>query len=390
MFSRWCSLVAAAACLISTGLPASQVTREQHPESGINAGALMKLKGDLSGIDCTSDGDCQVVGAFAVSNPKHSVMAIFRTRDGGSTWVQEGLPRRSGELNAVACAADRVCWSVGSTGGFAVPRILRTTNGGATWSVQAIALRGEPMTISCATRSVCVAGGVLSKPGGTRILAPIVTRDAGAAWLPSQLASWLAGASGVSCPSTNVCEVVGTWVSSMGTTGTLGRSANGGRSWVEEKPQVHDAFITSLSSVDCTSIRDCEAVGGESSCQTITSCRSNAPSGGLALTTTDGGAQWSRGDLPTGVRSLQGVWCVSAQDCQAVGLGRSGSAVALRTTNGGTRWSMGSVPAGVGFLNAVSCQSAERCLAVGFDGASWPHLTMAVIRTSDDGVTWSR
>jgi photosystem II stability/assembly factor-like uncharacterized protein len=113
------------------------------------------------------------------------------------------------------------------------------------------------------------------------------------------------------------------------------------------------------------------------------------PVGGLVLHTSDGGTHWSRQGVPKTVKLLEGVWCASSTNCQAVGLGDSGHAVAIHTTDGGATWSIGSLPFRIGILSAVSCQSKEDCVAVGSRGGSWPHLTFEVIRTTDGGIKWS-
>jgi photosystem II stability/assembly factor-like uncharacterized protein len=391
MKSRGFPLLVMTGCLVvSLGtlqIPAGSVVRNVAQRLSIHS--LDEMRGDLSGVACNSSGDCQVVGAFAVPDPKHSIMAVLRTSDGGAAWVKEALPRRSGELNDVTCVSSSSCWSVGSTGGFTIPRILRTTDGGAKWSLQSVALQGEPMAISCGSTRACVAGGVLSKPKGHRILAPLVTHDGGRVWTASQLASWMAGVSGVSCPSPTICEVVGSWNSSMNSTATIGRSDNGGRSWIQQESDLR-AFNTNLASVSCTSASVCEAVGSESGCSTFMKCPGeNVPAGGLVLRTSDGGTHWSRQGVPKSVKFLRGVWCTSSRNCEAVGLGVSGYAVAIHTADGGATWSIGSVPHRIGFLTAVSCESKEDCLAVGFRGGPWPHLTIEVIRTTDGGVKWS-
>ena len=380
-----CLFVSLGAFQMPAGSAGSRVVAHR-----LNIGTLNQLKGDLSSVACSSTGECQVVGAYAVPNPKHSIMAVLRTRDGGATWVQEALPQRSGELNDVTCVFASTCWTVGSTGGFTIPRIFRTTDGGARWSLQAVGLRGEPMAVSCGSTNICVAGGVLSKPKATRDLAPLVTHDAGHVWTASNSAAWMAGTNGVSCPSSLVCEVVGSWVSSMSSSETVGRSDNGGRSWIEQRPDVR-AFNTSLNSISCSSTLVCEAVGAESGCSYLPNCPPslNVPAGGLALHSSDGGAHWIRQGLPKTVRLLQHVWCASSMDCQAVGLSSTRHAVAVRTTDGGSTWSLGRMPSQVGFLSSVSCQNKTKCIAVGFSGESWPHLTIKVIRTTDGGVSWT-
>lgn len=392
-FLRRSWLVAAAVSVaISLGLvtsaPASSLVRNAQGRS-LSISQFQKLKGHLSGVDCFSGERCLAVGALAVRNPKHSLMALLLTTDGGTTWVEEG-PQRGGELDGVTCVSTSDCWSVGSTGGFTIPQILRSTNGGVSWSTQAIAQRGEALTVSCGSISMCVVGGSFTNPTSDRVLAPLVTHDGGLKWAPSKLASWMAGVSGDSCPSASTCEVVGSWVSSMGSSEVVGRSINGGRSWSPQKPSVH-AYNTSLESVDCTSASICEAVGAEAGCPQFPKLcgNENVTAGGLALRTTDRGAKWIQEHIPKIVRILQSVWCASPKVCLAVGLRSNGTAVALHTSDAGSTWLIGSLPPGVGFLDSVSCRSTDDCVAVGFDGGSWPEGTLAIVRTGDGGVKWT-
>jgi hypothetical protein len=198
----------------------------------------------------------------------------------------------------------------------------------------------------------------------------------------------MAGISSVSCPTSTTCEVVGSWDSSMGSSEVVGRSSNGGASWTDQTPRMGYPS-TGLDSISCTSKLDCTAVGSVSSCVGPLGCRrNNLPVGGLVIRTSDGGSRWMGQVVPRTVRDLLSVWCVSTNDCQAIGLDGERDAVAIHTTNGGSSWSTGSFPSNTATLESVSCQSAKVCLAVGWHGGG-PNQLFEVFRTSDGGVKWS-
>jgi hypothetical protein len=193
MRSRGFPLPVIAVCLAAVNLWTRQVPAGSAVAQYLSSRSLDEMKGDLSGVACDVSGHCQIVGAFAVPNPKHSLMAVLSTSNGGASW-KRGASSAFGELNGVTCVSSSSCWSVGSTGGFTIPRLLRTTDGGAEWSLQSVALHGEPLAISCGATSTCVVGGVLSEPNATRTSAPLVTHDGGDVWTASHPASWMAGA----------------------------------------------------------------------------------------------------------------------------------------------------------------------------------------------------
>jgi hypothetical protein len=78
----------------------------------------------------------------------------------------------------------------------------------------------------------------------------------------------------------------------------------------------------------------------------------------------------------SGLVTLNGVSCVDATHCVAVGT-TSSSTAAIEATTDGSTWVAQTVPAGMSFLSSVSCVDSTHCFAVG-DG---------IIATTD-GSTW--
>ena len=93
--------------------------------------------------------------------------------------------------------------------------------------------------------------------------------------------------------------------------------------------------IGDVQSVSCSSASDCVAVGGNLN-------NKAKPISLDAIYTTDGGATWSQGVLPTdsGIDELSDVSCSSTTDCIAVGIATSLSGGgAFLTADGGATWS---------------------------------------------------
>ena len=122
--------------------------------------------------------------------------------------------------------------------------------------------------------------------------------------------------------------------------------------------------------------------------------------------TTDGGATWTLfSNLPTvpstsiGTYELNGISCVSADSCVAVGglNGGSGPARVITTTDGGATWSLSASAAlsGVQQLMDVSCLPASgggtTCYGAGITFASDSGTAESLVLASqDDGATWAQ
>jgi len=172
---------------------------------------------------------------------------------------------------------------------------------------------------------------------------------------------------GVSCVSTSDCFAVGDAIyGAQGSTEkTLTERWNGtGWSIVPSANQAGSA-ISELDGVSCVSATFCVAVGFS---------QPNMATPGDALVEQWNGRTWSIVERPVGV--LQGVSCTSATFCIAVGGG------SLQRWNGKT-WSITKNPPQFGA--AVSCTSAMNCFAVNAEGgagsfvARWNGKTWAIV-----------
>jgi hypothetical protein len=188
------------------------------------------------------------------------------------------------------------------------------------------------------------------------------------------------GIQSVSCVSTTSCTGVGAFLTKAGITDTLAEAWNG-KSWRKQKTpnppsDTVPAVSPALSGVSCPAAGFCEAVGSFGSGTT----------GGLLADTWDG-TSWTSQTIPSPVGStsvaLVSVSCASATFCEAVGLSSTGFGdEPLAEAWDGTSWQVQSVPAPAGqtfeVLDGVSCVSASFCEAVGspsfadvWNGASW-------------------
>lgn len=222
--------------------------------------------------------------------------------------------------------------------------------------------------------------------------AALVSTDGGDSWkgyatLPSTL-----DASAISCVSASVCWAAG----SSWTTGTpaVAETTDGTKSWTDMTPTAWATATFTPSAIDCVTATTCWLAGTDNS--------TNLYEPAVA-STTDGGASWTTySNLPTfissdpnGTYSLNGISCVSAISCVAVGgLNEAdGTATVISTTDGGTTWSRSTDPGLTGLqqLFSVSCLPSASatgnptCFAAGtITAAAGP----AVVVSYDGGATW--
>ncbi len=221
--------------------------------------------------------------------------------------------------------------------------------------------------------------------------ADVVTTDGGQTWngyadLPSSLM-----VTAISCVSTTVC-----WVSGPGAEDQpeVAETTDGGQTWTDMTPSGWQGAGYSWwpNSIDCVTATTCWLAG-----ETANSLQDPE-----VAETTDGGATWTTfTNLPTfaspdpnGTYLLNGISCVSALECVAVGgLNESdGTATVISTVDGGATWSRSSDP----MLSAVQQLFDVSCLPV---SAGLPVCTAAadalqaagpvVLRSTDGGATWS-
>jgi hypothetical protein len=199
------------------------------------------------------------------------------------------------------------------------------------------------------------------------------------------------GLSAITCVSVSDCWAAGYSFDQNGNARPL-IEQNTGSGWrVVSSPSPSGSTDSELQGLACVSADDCWAVG-----------YSIEASGGSRQTLIEhyGGSGWGIVSSPNPSGStdtlLYGVACVGADDCWAVGLSAQG---ALMEHDGGGGWSIVSSPAAGSQLRAVTCVNASDCWAVGgsasntfaehYDGRGWSAVLSPVLSATGGGVLLS-
>ena len=266
------------------------------------------------------------------------------TTNGGETWTgYADLPSTLFPAEAISCPSTSVCWATGQgNDGQAV--VAESTDGGQTWTDVTPAAWGDTEvadTIDCPSATTCWIGGFNwdpFSPPGTNSMTPWIasTTDGGATWTTSP-----------NLPTFTPYDPNGTYT---------------------------------ISGISCLSALNCVAVGGLNE------------GDGLAqvISTTDGGATWSRSTDPTlsGLQDLFSVSCVPGASglpvCSAAGTAlQAAGPVAVTSTDGGATWSGMETYDNTGWLSSISCADSQHCWAAGSG------TTVALVGTDNGGASWS-
>jgi hypothetical protein len=184
----------------------------------------------------------------------------------------------------------------------------------------------------------------------------------------------------VSCRSSTACTAVGYYLDRAGLYVPLAETWNGS-SWAQQAaPSPAGAQVPGLDGVSCVSASFCEAVG-------ISDESVLSESTGFAEMWN--GSSWSLQSAPSpaGATSvvLKAVSCISASFCEAVGSYTADDAIlSLAEEWNGIAWTVQSTPDQAGVtatqLDGVSCVSTTFCQAVDFYGG---------IAAAWDGTSWT-
>jgi len=242
----------------------------------------------------------------------------------------------------------------------------------ASWSSQSVPYpmwnNGYLAGVACPSATLCVAVGGYTNPTG-QSLALVQTWN-GAKWTMSNTPA-VAGATGaslssVSCTSVTSCVAVGTWTNKYGFQNTLAESWAGTTWKVMTTVNVHLAQSSVLNSVKCVSSGSCVAVGASSQ---------QIGSNSVGLIERLIGSAWSIVASPklSGATdtSLSAVSCSSSSACTAVGfyMKRDGVQWSLVERLVGTAWTILMFPEPAGatnsYLDAVVCAGSVACIAAG-------------------------
>lgn len=250
---------------------------------------------------------------------------------------------------------------------------------------------GEIHSVSCSSADACTAVGTFVSRAGLYVT--LAERWNGTSWTRKAMPNPASDVSsvdspllqGVSCPSANFCETVGTI--SMGVvepSQAVIADVWNGLSWsAQSVPMPAGTTSANLDAVSCASANFCVAVGSYTD-----------SSGRWALAEGWNGLSWQLQSTPVPAGNLvrfQGVSCITATSCEAVGsfnASSSGTYVGLGAVWDGKTWQLQAMPA-ADLVTAVSCTSATFCEAVGgnvtavWDGASWTSQTAPALASAN-------
>jgi hypothetical protein len=334
----------------------------------------------LAGVSCLSGTDCVAVGTQGDS--RVGAAPLIESWN-GTAWSVQKLPGFTPvfeTLGGVSCVSATDCTGVG-TASFSGTGALFVFWNGTQWLVNAEYAPGAQLLgVSCPSAGFCVAVGA-HPPAQGRGAATLVmsgTFDAGFGVVasPSPAPYWNQ-LTGVSCVSDSDCVAVGWTIHSTTTQKrkTLIESWNG-TSWSVVKSPNRDSHTDTnqLNGISCLSATDCVAVGSSQGLKT-------GPA--RTLIETWNGSSWSITRSPDKGAALDnrlnGITCLTGTDCAAVG--DSGDRTLAESWNG-TAWTV--VPSAnkgpansantANQLAGVSCEPAgTTCVAVG--GRSVPGAT---------------
>jgi hypothetical protein len=343
------------------------------------------LTTSLEGVSCPSPTTCTAVGSYQLTDGSN--LTLVETSS-GSSWSIQPMTRTKGEVFAdVSCYGTSGCEAIGDHFETSGEKTLAEGWSGTSWSVQSIpsstGSEADSLAgISCFSMSTCTAVGNYSTLGSPS-QAALAEGWNGAKWALQKTPATAAALDSVSCPATDWCTAVG---SDPDTSSTLVQAWNG-KKWSVETTPAAPGSPADLNGVSCVSATDCTAVGYY-----------NAGESYATLVEAWNGTKWSIVASPSpggngfdDFSELTGVWCFSSTSCVAVGTdGDFSSLTTLVEIWNGSTWTVQTSPnptsASESTLSAISCASATDCMAVGVYTGTSGNLTLAEIW---NGTTWA-
>lgn len=229
-----------------------------------------------------------------------------------------------------------------------------------------------PGELTCAAIDACyaIAGHYSSPQAGAPFLGESFysSSDLGETWTALPMPSGLLPSTGLSCPSALSCAVAGT----IGNEDVFAETIDGGHQWT-----VHPLASTDrILFLACTSPDSCSAVATTHNdvAAGLVATSPNPDRTEWLLDTSDGGATWAQHPFQVGQQVL-GLSCPGAGTCFVMGIEPSagqpsegGSSFTQKTTDGGADWTTGALPSGTLILNplgsGLACADARDCMAL--------------------------
>jgi hypothetical protein len=349
------------------------------------------LLGNASKISCGAATACLAVGEARGKTGNHAGAEALR----GGTWrpVTVTAPGGAGTQSTlldVSCKSAGYCLAVGLYGPYLQPYAM-TWNGS---SLAPVVKLPAPKTmsqvyakaVSCpAVRSCVVVGtgfdeSAWTDPKGSLGFVTMIWTWNGSKWalhtVPDAANDSLLSYSGVDCLSVTSCVLAGYRSPQLGSGVDTGWNVPvltrwNGTTLTSMKPALATGTKEGESNawfggVSCASAHHCAAVGA-------------AYSGKSEFAVMDvwNGTSWKltkwAGPKGTSLAQLDGVSCVSASACVAVGArGDATHSVAAALTWNGSKWAVTAVPdpakGKVSAFSGVSCPKAGNCVAIGSTG----------------------
>lgn len=325
----------------------------------------------LSDVTCIGAGDCWAVGQDGVSGQ------TVIEHNAATGWVIVSSPNPAGnqyaELTGVTCISAGDCWTVGAyVNSSNVEKTLVEHFNGSTWTVISSPNPSPDQNIlqnvMCVHAGDCWAVGNSFTDVGVRAL---IEHYTGGVWVVVGKGLSHAFLSDVACLSAlGDCWAVGNIFGACPTPGGPPNGCtliehNAGTGWViVPSPNVPTAWADSLNGVTCVNASNCWAVGKYINGKATRS---------LTLTEHYDGIGWTivpsaNGLGPSSI--LSDVSCAPTSGCWAVGTrqGGLGGDRTLVEHNTGTGWTIVKSPNASrqdNLLSGVKCLDSHRCWAVG-------------------------
>jgi photosystem II stability/assembly factor-like uncharacterized protein len=365
---------------------------------------------------------------WAVGQPvkAHTMAIIYRTTNGGRTWVRVRL-RLFGGINAVSFANQKVGWAVSGNA------VLHTVDGGLHWAIRAMRKRDRFNCVQAlSTRRAWISGaadtllrtvnggatwkrfhtgtGTGRNLTGMRFTSPTIGWVSGGGVIVQTTDGSLHWTSQISIASSGVIGLTfadsqNGWATPWG--GAVYHTSDGGAHWAQQTTAPRSAWGFALTPSDAvvgglyntglsgtsdggatwqSSTRAADDYYGTlNGLQFINAATGWAVgSGGEILATTDGGTTWAAQASST-TEDLSGVHFVDATDGWAVG----DQGVIVHTTDGGATWT--AQTSGTSYdLTGLTFTDAQNGWATGQTFTEYDNYSSGVIlHTTDGGQDWT-
>jgi photosystem II stability/assembly factor-like uncharacterized protein len=301
------------------------------------------------------------------------------------TWLNP-LPQGV-SLSAVDFIDQNTGWTVGDGG-----TIMRTDDGGTTWTQQSSGVGGSVTSIDFTDAKNGWAtgydsyGGLDSSYSRSYLLH---TTDGGATWQKVDVAQGLYGGIGhitftdaehgvalcrltIGLPTGAVANVAANVL----------RTADGGATWSR---QIVEPGAERLTVLSCMAFADGSRgwIGGQ---DFTVSALPGVQDRALLYRTADGGATWSRVNVPSGMIALESITCSGVDDVWVTGLS-VGNAL-YHSADGGQSWNPVTIPRDFLATAASFASRTSGWVAGSIKQDAWG-LQACILHTADGGATWT-